>query len=382
MKKFLFIFSILVLILALSSCMLVRGSSKPMIVGFTKSATLLSGKNIQFFAQVLSSNGGLSNVVFDLDGAPLPTTLSGTSFYTANWIGVYGYNKVTLYAIGTGGNVATKTDTFFVKDSTPPIVKVLYPVSIAQNVNFPVNIDVYDPESGIQSVSVSVNGKNIPFVSNTLNLSFQNLGIHDLTVTAINGQGLISTPTFYINVVKPIEAKPYIQFTEVPNMMHANRSSTITVYAYSPNGIKSVDLQFLGVTEKFSSPNASNTYTFNLKLPAVKTDLYVATCTAIDEDGNTHSITNKFFVISNDATNTVYIPTISASSTGDIKIPFFAASDSGPFTVSAYIDDIPVQIYGDMPNFYVLWPSSEGNHTLSVLINGTKLLQKMNFDVR
>lgn len=361
--------------------MLVRGASKPLIVDFTKSATLLSGSNIQFSANVLSTGGGLSNVVFDLDGAPIPTTLNGTSLYTANWIGVYGYHQVTLYAVGTGGNVATKTDTFFVKDSTPPVVKVLYPNSIAQNVNFPVNIDVYDPESGIQSVSVSLNGKSIPFASNTLNLSFQSLGIHDLTVTAINGQGLISTPTFYINVVKPIDAKPYVQFVNAPDIMHANHQSTITVYAYSPNSIQGIDLQFLGMNT-FLSPNASNTYTFNLKLPAtVKTDLYTATCTAVDGDGNIQSIENKFFVIPSNATNTIYIPTINATSTGNMKIPFFAASDLKSFTVSAYVDGIPVQIFGNMPDFYVVWPASKGKHTLSVAINGTKLPQTMSFDV-
>jgi len=130
MKKFLFVVTISVLILVLSSCMLIKDSSKPMILNFTKSATLLSGNEIQFSANVVDNGSGLSSVVFDLDGVALPTTFSGTSTYSANWIGVYGSNSVTVFAVDRSGNFATKTDTFFVKDSTPPIVKDFYPEEI------------------------------------------------------------------------------------------------------------------------------------------------------------------------------------------------------------------------------------------------------------
>jgi len=379
MKKFLFIFSILVLILALSSCMLVRGSSKPMIFNFTKSATLLSGQNINFSANVVDSNG-LSGVVFELDGAPIPTTLIGTSLYTANWLGVYGYHKVTLFAAGSGGNVATKTDSFFVKDSTPPIVKAFYPDTISRNVNFPVRIDVYDPESGIQAVSLSVDGKNTPFNSNTFNLSFATLGIHDFTVTALNGQGLISTPTFYINVVKSSDAKPYIQFTNMPELISAGHQSTITVYAYSPNGIQSVGLK-IGKLSKELSANASNTYTFNFKIPTSETEgLYEATCTVVDDIGHFEYVTRDVLIAPSGATSVVLIPTINATSTGMIKIPFFAASNSAQFNVSAYVNGVPVQVYGSSPNFYATWLSSYGDDVFTVSINNS-IVSKANFTV-
>ncbi len=379
MKKFLLIFSILVLILVMSSCMLIRGSSKPMIYDFTKSATLLSGQNIIFSAKVVDPDG-LSGVVFDLDGAPLPTTLSGTSLYTANWLGVYGYHKVTLFAVGVGGMVATKTDSFFVKDSTPPVVKAFYPTTISQNVNFPVHIDAYDSESGIQSVSLSVDGKNTPFATN-FDLSFDTLGMHYFTVTALNGQGLISTPTFYIDVVKPVNAKPYVQFTNVPQMMSAGHQSTITVYAYSPNGIQSVNLEIGNLSDRLSG-NASNTYVFNFKVPSSQiSGLYEATCTVVDGIGNTQFATSDVLIAPPSATSIVIIPTIYATSTGMIKIPFFAASNLKQFNVSAYVNGVPVQVYGSAPNFYAMWLSSYGNdNVFSVGINNS-IVNKTKFSV-
>lgn len=357
--------------------MLIRGSSKPMIYGFTKSATLLSGQNIAFSAKVVDPDG-LSGVVFDIDGAPIPTTLTGTSLYTANWLGVYGYHKVTLFAVGVGGNVATKTDSFFVEDSTPPIVKAFYPDTISQNVTFPVQIDVYDLESGIQSVSLNVDGKNVPF-SSDFNLSFDTLGIHDFTVNAMNGQGLISTPTFYIDVVKPVSAKPYVQFTNVPEMISAGHQSTITVYAYSPNGIKNVSLE-LGNLSDYLSANASNTYTFNLKVPSSEVGLYEATCTVVDGMGHSQYVTSNVLIAPPNATSIVVIPTIKATSVGMIKIPFFAASNSKRFSVSAYVNGVPVQVYGNAPNFYAMWSSSYGDEIFSVDINNS-IVNKAKFSV-
>ncbi len=379
MKRFLLIFSILVLILVLSSCMLIRGSSKPMIYDFTKSATLLSGQNISFSAKVVDPDG-LSGVVFDLDDAPIPTTLMGTSSYTANWLGVYGYHKVTLFAVGAGGMVATKTDSFFVKDSTPPIVKAFYPDTISQNVNFPIHIDVYDSESGIQSVSLNVDGKNTPFSTN-FDLSFDTLGSHYFTVTALNGQGLISTPTFYIDVVKPVNAKPYVQFTNMPEMISAGHQSTVTVYAYSPNGIQSVSLK-VGNLSDYLSGNASNTYIFNFKVPSSEiSGLYEATCTVVDGIGNSQFSTSDVLIAPPSATSIVVIPTIDATSIGMIKIPFFAASNLTQFSVSAYVNGVPVQVYGNAPNFYAMWFSSYGDdNVFSVGINNS-IVNKTQFSV-
>jgi len=342
-----------------------------MIFGFTKSATLLSGQNVSFSANVVDPDG-LSGVVFDLDGAPLPTTLIGTALYTANWLGVYGYHKVTLFAVGAGGNVATKTDSFFVKDSTPPIVKAFYPDTISQNVSFPVHVDVYDQESGIQSVSLSVDGRNIQLNSDTFNLSFETLGIHDFTVTALNGQGLISTPTFYIDVVKPVDAKPYIQFTGMPEMISAGHESTITVYAYSPNGIENVSLKIGNLSDHLSA-NASNVYVFNVKIPPSQAiGLYEATCTVVDGIGHFQSVENDVLIAPSNATNIALIPTINATSVGMIKIPFFAASSLKRFNISAYVNGVPVQVYGNAPNFYAMWSSpSYGEDTFTVSINNS-----------
>ncbi len=364
MKRFLFIFSILVLILILSSCMLIKGSSKPMILDLSKSATLLSGYNIEFSAKVLSE-GQSPQVVFDLDNSPLPTTLVGTSLYVANWIGVYGKHKITVFAVNPGGMVATKTDTFFVKDSTPPIVKALYPSTIAQGVVFPVKIDVYDPESGIQSISMSIDGKNIPFNSNIFELSFQHTGIKEITITAVNGQGLIATPTFNIDVVKPSNAMPYVQILNYPKLFMAGSDSTVTFYAYSPNGIKKVDFDFAGVEETIG-PNASNTYTFNFKVPQIKSGLYTATCTFVDGVGNSEIITKSFLVASKGSTGVVYIPPVSLSAT--TIVPFFASAFPQINNISAYIDGIPTQIYGRSPDFYIVVPFSR-DHTLKIVMN-------------
>ncbi|BBJ28210.1 hypothetical protein [Athalassotoga saccharophila] len=365
MKRFLLVFSILVLILVLSSCMLIKGSSKPMILDLSKSATLLSGYNIEFSAKILSE-GQLPQVVFDLDNSPLPTNLVGTSTYVADWVGVYGKHKITVFAVNPGGMVATKTDTFFVKDSTPPIVKALYPSTIAQGVVFPVKIDVYDPESGIQSVSMNIDGKNVPFNSNIFDLSFQETGIKEITITAVNGQGLIATPTFNIDVVKPSNAMPYVQILNYPQLFMAGSDSTVTFYAYSPNGIKSVNFDFAGVDENIGS-NASNTYTFNFKVPDVKSGLYTATCTFVDGIGKSEIITKSFLVASKGSTGVVYIPPVSLSSTTTI-VPFFASAYPRINDISAYIDGVPTQIYGKSPDFYIVVPFS-GEHKIKIVMN-------------
>ena len=88
MKKFA-LFSVLIfVILSLSSCVLIKDNVKPLISNFTKSATLLSQKNISFSANVIDTGSGLENVVFEIDDSPLPTFKTGTSVYVANWIGV------------------------------------------------------------------------------------------------------------------------------------------------------------------------------------------------------------------------------------------------------------------------------------------------------
>lgn len=356
--------------------MLIRGSSKPMIFDFTKSATLLSGYNIEFSAKVISESQS-PQVVFDLDGSPLPTTLVGTSLYAANWIGVYGYHKVTVFAVNPGGMVATKTDTFFVKDSTPPIVKAMYPLKIAQGVVFPVKIDVYDPESGIQSVSMNIDGKNIPFISNVFDLSFQTLGMKEITITAVNGQGLIATPTFYIEVVKPSNALPYIQLINYPKLFRAGMESTVTFYAYSPNGIKDVELNFMRLNQTLS-PNASDTYTFDLKIPSdVQSGLYTATCTFVDGIGNSEVITKQFLVSSKDSTGVIFIPPLSDTSTMT-KIPFFASALPQIYSISAYIDGIPTQVYGTSPEFYILLPS-ENYHTIKIVMNNLEIEKTFDF---
>uniref|UniRef100_A0A7V3VSQ1 Uncharacterized protein n=1 Tax=Mesoaciditoga lauensis TaxID=1495039 RepID=A0A7V3VSQ1_9BACT len=377
MKKFLFVVTISVLILVLSSCMLIKDSSKPMILNFTKSATLLSGNEIQFSANVVDNGSGLSSVVFDLDGVALPTTFSGTSTYSANWIGVYGSNSVTVFAVDRSGNFATKTDTFFVKDSTPPIVKAFYPEEIAQNVNFPVTLNIYDPQSGIQSVSLSVDGKSLPFPSKTLTLSFSNLGIHDLNVTAVNGQGLISTPTFYIDVVKKSDVKPYVQFINPPSVLQSGESATFTVYAYSPNGIQNVDFD-LGAFQETLDSQASNVYTFNVKASIAGGKIYNATCTTFDSFGLQQSVSHKVFVISKDSTSDVVIPPITESGT-KIKIPFFVGLLSKNVSVSANMDGIPLQVDGVMPQLYALWSPTFGEHTFNVNVNGS-IVKNVKFD--
>ncbi len=379
MKKFLFFVAISVLILALSSCMLIKDSSKPMILDFTKSATLLSGNDITFSANVVDIGSGLSGVVFDIDGAPIPTTLNGTSLYIGNWIGVYGYHKVTLFAVDRAGNVATKTDTFFVKDSTPPIVKAFFPKTVAKGVNFPVTLDIYDPQSGVQSVSLSVNGQNIQFVPRTFDLSFSSLGIHDLTVTAVNGQGLVSTPTFYIQVVNPSDVKPYVQFINAPSVLRSGESATFTVYAYSPNGINGLSLD-LGTFHETVSAQSSNVYTFNVKAPSSLGQIYQATCVSFDNFGLVKSISTQMLVLPPDATMDVITSTINATGT-IVKIPFFAGSMSKNFTISAYVDGVPLQVEGIMPDMYALWYPSPGKHTFSVAVNGS-IVKDMTFEYK
>ncbi len=368
MKRFLFVIILVALALALSSCMLIKDTTQPLISNFTKSATLLSGENIQFRANVMDTGSGVAGVTFDIDGSPLPTTETGTSLYTANWIGVYGFQKITIWAFDHAGNTATKTDTFFVKDSTPPVIQAVYPKEIAAGVQFPMSFQVYDNQSGINSYSVTVDGESA-LASKTINLSFSNIGTHKVTVTAVNGQGLSTTKTFDIKVIEAQKITPYVQFVNAPRILKSGQEATFTVYAYSPNGVGYVEMD-LATSTKVAFANAENSYNFNLTVPKEGTQVIEATCTVVDGFGIQKVISSPVLIIGEDATSAIIIPSI-VSTSDVVKIPFYAGSTLKDAHVAASVDGVPVEVEGIAPTLWALWHATPGKHVFGVSFGKT-----------
>ncbi len=377
MKRFVFFSILALIILSLSSCVLVRDNVKPLISNFTKSATLLSQKNISFSANVIDTGSGLESVVFEINDSPLPTFKTGTSVYVANWIGVYGSYNITVLAQDKAGNLATKTDSFFVNDSTPPIIEFDAPKTVAVGVKFPIALKAYDIQSGVKSVSLEIDGENVPITNDdTINWTFSDIGSHEILITAVNGQGLVNTRRVDMMSINARNVPPYAQFVKLPPIVKSGQSATFTVYTYSPNGIGVVDLKF-GKTERKLYANTSNLYTFTLKVDNVENGLVQATCTVYDGVGIKKVIHKDVVVLSKSSTVAVVVPKFNVESK-KAQIPFFVASMSKPIKISALIDGIPVDVEGSFPKMVALWNSSPGNHVLGIDLNGD-IVKEMNF---
>lgn len=377
MKKFVFFSALILLILSLSSCVLIKDNVKPLISNFTKSATLLSQKNISFSANVIDTGSGVESVVFEINDSPLPTFKTGTSVYMANWIGVYGSPTVTVLAQDKAGNLATKTDSFFVNDSTPPIVEVNAPQTVAVGVKFPITLKAYDIQSGVKKVSLEIDGENVPITNdNTIDWTFSDIGNHEILVTAVNRQGLVSMKKIDIMSINARNVLPYVQFVKFPSVVKSDQSATFTIYAYSPNGIGIVNLNF-GKSEKKLYANSNNIYTFVLEVGDVKDSLIQATCTVYDGVGVKKVIHKEVVALSKNSTVTVIVPKFSVK-TKKVQIPFFVASLSKLVKISALIDGIPVNVEGSFPKMMALWNSSPGNHVLGIALNGN-VVKEMSF---
>ncbi len=383
-KIFFFISSLIVLSLALSSCVLVKDSTKPLISNFTKSATLLSQHMIYFKANIIDTGSGLDKVAFELNNSPLPLSKEGSSVFVASWLGVYGSYNITVLAQDRAGNIATKTDSFFVADSTPPIIEVKTPLKVAKSVEFPLSVKAYDLQSGIKSVSLEIDGESVPISSNeTLKWIFSSVGTHYISLTAINNQGLMSTKEVTVNVVNERKVPPYAQFISFPNVLQSDKSATFTVYAYSPNGIKEIDLKVGKVAESlYSSKN--NTYTFHLPVYSLTDELVQATCTVYDALGVKKVIATNVLVLSKDSTSVVLFPhnfSTNEFESADkyVKIPFFVGgTDLNALKIKAYVDGVPVDITGSFPEMFALWNPSAGNHVLAIALNG-KITEEKEF---
>ena len=376
MKKIVFFFSVAVVALSLTSCMLIRDNMPPVITNFTTSSTLLSRTNISFSADVIDTGSGLSKVVFEIDGSPLPTSQKGTSLYVANWYGVYGSHKVVVLAEDRAGNLSEKKDSFFVADSTPPIVEVSLPKTVAVGVRFPITVKAYDLQSGVKSVSVTIDGEKVPLISNNIDWIFTNVGTHKISVTAVNGRGLVTTRTFEINSINARKVPPYVQFVKWPGVVKSGKNATFTVYAYSPNGIGKVYLSF-DKSKRISLPNANNVYNFVIKIPNVSNGVYQATCTVVDGVGIKKTIHESIVALSKDSTVDVMVPKFSAKSV-IVKIPFFVGTLSTSVRISALVDGIPVSVGGSFPKMFAVAQLKPGEHTLGIALNG-KVFKTVNF---
>lgn len=368
MRKFVFFASLAALFLLLTSCMLVKDNTPPAITNFTTSSTLLSRTNISFSADVIDTGSGVDSVVFEIDGSPLPTSQKGTSVYVANWYGVYGSHRVTVLAEDRAGNLATKKESFFVADSTPPIVNVEIPKTVAVGVKFPITLKIYDLQSGVESVSMTIDGKNVRLISDTLDWTFSNVGTHKISVTAFNGQGLVTTKNFEISSINAKNVPPYAQFMKWPDVVKSGKSATFTVYAYSPNGIGKVNLKFGNITRTLTV-NSDNVYTFVINIPNVGNAVLQATCTVTDGVGIKKTIHEDIMALSKNSTANVIIPKFSVR-TAVAKIPFFVGTVSNSVKVSAMIDGIPVNVEGSFPKMFALCHLTPGKHSISVDLNG------------
>ncbi len=368
-KKFLFFVLIVAVALVLSSCVLIKDNTKPLISNFTKSATLLSQHFIRFSANVIDTGSGLENVIFEINGSPLPTTKEGTNLFVANWFAVYGSYRVTVLAQDRAGNLATQTDSFFVMDSTPPVIKVISASTVAKGMSFPIKVTAYDPQSGVKNVEIEVDGEKVHTLSRVFEWSFSQKGLHTVSVTAVNGQGLISRKSVKVNVVDASKIPPYVQVVEYPKVVESGKPATFVVYAYSYLGIKGVKLdvgsKYEGVVRK------GNLYTFRVNIPSEKSGLLTATC-IVYEATRKWEITKQFFVLSPSATIGIsfpsHFPKIVANTM--VRIPFFMGEKKEKTNFSARVDGIPVDVEGTFPKFFVLWNGKAGKHVLTISVNG------------
>ncbi len=374
-KKFLLLVLVVTISLVLSSCVLIKDNTKPLISNFTKSATLLSQHLITFKANVIDTGSGLENVVFEIDNSPLPTTKEGSSLFVANWFGVYGSYEVTVLAQDRAGNLATKTDKFFVMDSTPPVVEVSAPSEVGKGMNFPIKVVAYDMQSGVKNIAIEIDGEKVHTSSKAFEWSFSQTGIHTVSVTAVNGQGLITTKNIEVKVINASKVPPYLQVIKCPQTLESGKTATMIVYAYSPNGVKSVNIKIASRFEKAKSKG--NLYIFRILLNSDKNSLLTATYTVRDYFGKKRSITRQIFLLSKHATAGVLFPSLGRIIEGKVsKIPFFIGEKNGKANFAVYVDGIPVDVEGNFPKFFALWKGKSGKHVLTVLLDGKTLGKK------
>jgi PKD repeat protein len=385
LKRFLLFSVITLTALILSSCVLVKDNTKPIISDFTRSATLLSQHMIHFQANIRDTGSGLEEVAFELNHSPLPVTKEGSDLFVANWFGVYGSYSITVLAQDKAGNMATKTDSFFVADSTPPIVEAQLPLKVAKDVEFPLSIKAYDLQSGVKNVSLEIDGESVPVSNNeTLKWSFSSEGKHTVSLTAINNQGLITTKEIDVDVINERKVPPYVQFVTLPQTIKSDKNTTFDVYAYSPNGIKKVELKVYDTTELSYFPSKNNVYEFHISIHPSTSKLVEATCTVYDSVGVKKVLAEPIVALSNDSSNVVIFPdNLSvrvAKEKTYAKIPFFVGSSNQNLKVKAYIDGVPADVEGSLPEMFALWKPSTGIHLLAVSVNG-KIIKEKQFSL-
>ncbi len=380
-KSVLLLLAVAVVAVLLSSCVLVKDNTKPIISEFTKSATLLSQHMIYFKANILDTGSGLGEVAFELNHSPLPVTKEGSDLFVAKWLGVYGSYNITVLAQDKAGNIATKTDSFFVADSTPPVVKVKLPTTVAKGVNFPLSVKAYDLQSGMKNISLEVDGENVPVSDNEiLEWSFSTKGVHTICLTAVNNQGLVTIKKFNVNVVNERKTPPYAQFMLFPQSIQSGKSATFSVYAYSPNGIKKVELKMGKSTELAYFPSKGNIYTFHFLANTLTNKVIYATCTVYDTIGMKKEMVRPIVLLSNNSTSAALFPgeinfKVDKKSTC-VKLPFFVGSVERNLKVKAYVDGVPVDVIGDLPKMFALWNPLPGIHVLAIAVDGKIISEK------
>lgn len=380
-KSVLLLLTVAAVVVLLSSCVLVKDNTKPIISEFTKSATLLSQHMIYFKANILDTGSGLEEVAFELNHSPLPVTKEGSDLFVASWLGVYGSYNITVLAQDKAGNIATKTDNFFVADSTPPVVKVKLPTTVAKGVEFPLSVRAYDLQSGMKNLSLEVDGENVPISDDeVLEWSFSTQGIHTISLTAVNNQGLVTTKEFKVNVVNERKTPPYAQFMFFPQSIQSGKSATFSVYAYSPNGIKKVELKMGKSTELAYFPSKGNIYTFHFLANTLTNKVVYATCTVYDMLGMKKEIVRPIVLLSSNSTSTALFPgeikvEIDKKSTC-VELPFFVGSVEKNLKVKAYVDGVPVDVTGEPPRMFALWNPLPGIHVLAIAIDGKIISEK------
>jgi N-acetylmuramoyl-L-alanine amidase len=171
----------------------------PVITITAPEAKWYNGDPVTVSFSATDAMSGVAGIVADVDGTAVNSGDSVPGLAT-------GSHTLTVTATDTVGNAATASVTFNV-DRTAPVITITSPVAgnYLHAGMVSVGFNAVDPDSGVASVSATMDGA--PIADGAIySLLWTTLGPHTLAVTAVDVMGNSATQTVTFNVIASIES--------------------------------------------------------------------------------------------------------------------------------------------------------------------------------
>jgi len=195
----------------------------------------LSGQildNAQPLISAIFTGAGLVNVTaFSIDGTAIsvtPQMIEGNRLsYTPDPLLADGPHTVSIQVIDGAGKSAQASVTFTVKtkDTTPPVITQVSPQGIVRSSTATVLVIAFDEQSGVASVTISVDGKPVGATGEVTGLA---AGRHDAVAVVTNGAGLKTELKWSFTVEIEVDQTPPVISAVAPQGVIKSSSATLS----------------------------------------------------------------------------------------------------------------------------------------------------------